>query len=178
MTSLPRQSGILLHPTSLPGPHGSGDLGPAAYHFVDWLVAAGQSLWQVLPLGSVGPGNSPYISPSAFAGNELLIDLSQLRDAGWLTDVDLASVPAFPEIRVDYASVRDFRVARLRRAAKRFFGRKNAPEHSAFAAFCSCSQWTGSTTTPCSWRSTSPMAAAAGCGRTGPRRWRSASPKR
>jgi 4-alpha-glucanotransferase len=136
MTSLPRQSGILLHPTSLPGPHGSGDLGPAAYHFVDWLVAAGQSLWQVLPLGSVGPGNSPYISPSAFAGNELLIDLSQLRDAGWLTDVDLASVPAFPEIRVDYASVRDFRVARLRRAAKRFFGRKSAPEHTAFAAFC------------------------------------------
>ena len=64
----------------------------AARHFVDWLVAAGQSLWQVLPLGSVGPGNSPYISPSAFAGNELLIDLSQLRDAGWLTDVDLASV--------------------------------------------------------------------------------------
>jgi 4-alpha-glucanotransferase len=76
MTPLPRHHGILLHPTSLPGPHGSGDLGPAAYHFVDWLVGAGQSLWQVLPLGSVGPGNSPYISPSAFAGNELLIDLA------------------------------------------------------------------------------------------------------
>jgi 4-alpha-glucanotransferase len=96
MTSLPRHNGILLHPTSLPGPHGSGDLGPAAYHFVDWLVGAGQSLWQVLPLGSVGPGNSPYISPSAFAGSELLIDLGQLRDAGWLSDADLKSVPAFP----------------------------------------------------------------------------------
>ncbi|HOG03358.1 MAG TPA: 4-alpha-glucanotransferase, partial [Accumulibacter sp.] len=65
MTSNLRRGGILLHPTSLPGPHGSGDLGPAAYHFVDWLVAAGQSCWQVLPLGSAGPGNSPYISPSA-----------------------------------------------------------------------------------------------------------------
>lgn len=77
-----RHSGVLLHPTSLPGPHGSGDLGPAAYHFVDWLVVGGQTLWQVLPLGGIGPGNSPYMSPSAFAGNELLIDLAQLRDAG------------------------------------------------------------------------------------------------
>ena len=137
MTSLPRQSGILLHPTSLPGPHGSGDIGPAAYHFVDWLVAAGQSLWQVLPLGGAGPGNSPYVSPSAFAGNELLIDLGQLRDAGWLTNADLAKVPAFPEGRVDFATVRPFRVALLRRAAKRFLGRKTSPEHTAFEAFCS-----------------------------------------
>ena len=68
----PRHSGILLHPTSLPGPHGSGDLGPAAFHFVDWLSCAEQTLWQVLPLGGIGPGNSPYMSPSAFAGNELL----------------------------------------------------------------------------------------------------------
>jgi 4-alpha-glucanotransferase len=55
----PRASGVLLHPTSLPGPHGSGDFGPAAYHFVDWLVAGGQRLWQMLPLGGIGPGNSP-----------------------------------------------------------------------------------------------------------------------
>ncbi|WP_300449305.1 4-alpha-glucanotransferase [Accumulibacter sp.] len=140
MTSLPRQSGILLHPTSLPGPHGSGDLGPAAYHFVDWLVAAGQSLWQVLPLGSVGPGNSPYISPSAFAGNELLIDLTQLRAAGWLTDADLSAPPAFPETRVDFAAVREFRVARLRRAAKRFFGRQSADQLAAFESFCGAAQ--------------------------------------
>ena len=136
MTSNLRRGGILLHPTSLPGPHGSGDLGPAAYHFVDWLVAAGQSCWQVLPLGSAGPGNSPYISPSAFAGNELLIDLRQLRDAGWLSDADLASVPVFPESQVDYGAVRRFRVAHLRRAAKRFFGRKHAAERTAFEAFC------------------------------------------
>ena len=57
-----RSSGVLLHPTSLPGGQGCGDLGPAAYHFVDWLAAAGQSLWQVLPLNPVGPGNSPYQS--------------------------------------------------------------------------------------------------------------------
>ncbi len=136
MTPLRRQSGILLHPTSLPGPHGSGDLGPAAYHFVDWLVAGGQSLWQVLPLGGVGPGNSPYISPSAFAGNELLIDLGQLREAGWLSDADLASPPAFSENRVDYGAVRGFRIARLRRAAKRFFSRHGGAEHDAYRAFC------------------------------------------
>ena len=136
MTSLPRQNGILLHPSSLPGPHGSGDLGAAAYHFVDWLVTAGQSLWQVLPLGSVGPGNSPYISPSAFAGNELLIDLKQLHDAGWLSDADLKAIPAFPEGRVDYAAVRGFRVEHLRRAAKRFLERRKEPQQAAFAAFC------------------------------------------
>ncbi len=136
MNSLPRHNGILLHPTSLPGPHGSGDLGPAAYHFVDWLVGAGQSLWQVLPLGSVGPGNSPYISPSAFAGSELLIDLGQLHDAGWLSDADLKSVPDFPADRVDYDAVRRFRMTHLRRAAKRFFGGRKVPQRPAFEAFC------------------------------------------
>ena len=72
----PRASGVLLHPTSLPGPHGSGDFGADARHFVDWLVAGGQTLWQILPLGGIGPGNSPYMSTSAFAGNVLLIDLA------------------------------------------------------------------------------------------------------
>ena len=96
-----RHSGILLHPTSLPGPHGSGDLGVAAFHFVDWLVAGQQTLWQVLPLGGIGPGNSPYMSPSAFAGNELLIDLVQLRDAGWLTTADIEAGPVFRDDRVN-----------------------------------------------------------------------------
>ena len=62
----PRASGVLLHLTALPGPNGSGDLGPSAYHFVDWLVTGGQSLWQMLPLGGIGLGNSPYMSSSAF----------------------------------------------------------------------------------------------------------------
>ncbi|WP_313954001.1 4-alpha-glucanotransferase [Accumulibacter sp.] len=136
MTPLPRQSGILLHPTSLPGPHGSGDLGPAAYHFVDWLVAGGQSLWQVLPLTGVGPGNSPYSSPSAFAGSELLIDLGALHTTGWLTDADLAEVPAFPADRIDYAAVRPFRMGQLRRAAERFFADQKSHRHADFEAFC------------------------------------------
>ena len=142
MTSLPRRNGILLHPTSLPGAHGSGDLGPAAYHFVDWLRSAGQALWQVLPLGSVGPGNSPYISPSAFAGNELLIDLGQLRDLGWLSEADLRPLPAFPADRVDYDASRRYRLPRLRQAAKRFLERREAAQNAAFARFCSAaSDW-------------------------------------
>src|SRR6516165_1368255 len=77
-----RSSGILLHPTSLPSRGGIGDLGPAAYEFVDWLAAAKQTLWQVLPLGPVGFGNSPYSCTSAFAGNVLMISLERLADRG------------------------------------------------------------------------------------------------
>ncbi|MCB1941314.1 MAG: 4-alpha-glucanotransferase [Candidatus Accumulibacter sp.] len=136
MTSAYRYGGILLHPTSLPGPHGSGDLGAAAFHFVDWLVAGGQSLWQVLPLTGLGPGNSPYSSPSAFAGSELLINLESLQEAGWLTAADLAETPAFPEQHIDYAAVRPFRMDQLRRAAGRFFASKKTRKHAAFVAFC------------------------------------------
>jgi hypothetical protein len=176
-TSLPRHNGILLHPTSLPGPHGSGDLGPAAYHFVDWLVGAGQSVWQVLPLGSVGPGNSPYISPSAFAGNELLIDLCQLRDAGWISEADLRSLPAFSTGRVDYDAVRHFRIAHLRRAAKHFFSHQSVGQRLAFEGFCAAAR-AGLTTMRCSWHSTSPTAVMTGCGRIGLRRWLNASRQR
>ena len=76
--TFPRASGILLHPTSLPGPFGIGDLGDEAYAFADFLVASGQSLWQVLPLGPTGFGGSPYASYSAFAGNTLLISREKL----------------------------------------------------------------------------------------------------
>jgi len=131
-----RHNGILLHPTSLPGPHGSGDLGPASFHFVDWLVAGGQTLWQILPLGGIGPGNSPYMSPSAFAGNELLIDLGRLRNAGWLTDTDIAPDPLFRSDRVDYAVTRPYRMSRLRLASERFFADARKDAHKAFIAFC------------------------------------------
>ncbi len=80
----PRSCGTLLHPTSLPGSAGSGDLGESAYRFVDWLKATGQGCWQFLPLGGIGLGNSPYMSVSAFAGNPLLIDLEALVRQGWL----------------------------------------------------------------------------------------------
>ena len=132
----PRHSGILLHPTSLPGPCGSGDLGPAAFHFVDWLAGAAQTLWQVLPLGGIGPGNSPYMSPSAFAGNELLIDLAQLRDSGWLTDADIHPPSSFSDSRVNFPEVKSFRMERLRLAAKRFFSDTTSGAHGSYAAFC------------------------------------------
>ncbi|MBL8359300.1 MAG: 4-alpha-glucanotransferase [Rubrivivax sp.] len=113
----PRASGVLLHPTSLPGPHGSGDLGESARHFVDWLVSARQRLWQVLPLAGIGPGNSPYMSSSAFAGNVLLIDLADLHAQGWLDDADLVPVPGLDHARVDFAAMVPFRMERLARAA-------------------------------------------------------------
>src|ERR1700728_758447 len=80
----PRASGILLHPTSLPSHGGVGDFGPSAYAFADFLAAAKQGLWQVLPLGPLGFGDSPYSSTSAFAGNPLLISLERLADRGWI----------------------------------------------------------------------------------------------
>ena len=113
-------SGILLHPTSLPGPHGSGDFGPAAFHFIDWLAAAGQRIWQVLPLGGIGPGDSPYMSPSAFGGNPLLVDLQALAQEGWLTPDDVRPVTGLSADRVDYAAVQAFRMERLARAAACF----------------------------------------------------------
>jgi 4-alpha-glucanotransferase len=135
--TLSRRSGILLHPTSLPGPHGSGDLGPAAFHFVDWLVAGEQTLWQVLPLGGIGPGNSPYMSPSAFAGNELLIGLESLRDAGWLTEAEISPDASLHDERVDYGAVRLFRMSRLRLAAQRFFADTATNDaRRDFLAFC------------------------------------------
>src|SRR5260370_42443732 len=81
----PRASGILLHPTSLPSRGGIGDFGPSAYAFADFLASARQGLWQVLPPGPLGYGNSPYSSTSAFAGNPLLISLERLAGCGWVS---------------------------------------------------------------------------------------------
>ena len=90
----PRAAGILLHPTSLPSRGGIGDFGPAAYRFVDFLASARQGLWQVLPLGPLGYGNSPYSSTSAFAGNPLLISLERLVEHGW-TKLDSSTLEGF-----------------------------------------------------------------------------------
>src|SRR5438094_4037202 len=92
-TPFPRLSGILLHPISLPSRGGIGDLGPAAYEFLDFLAAARQGVWQILPLNPIGYGNSPCSSISAFAGNELLISLERLAERGWLERSRLASLP-------------------------------------------------------------------------------------
>lgn len=118
-----RRSGILLHPTSLPGAHGSGDLGEHAYHFVDWLVSAKQTIWQLLPLGGVGPGHSPYMSDSAFAGNPMLIDLVELHRNGWLDAQDLEPHEGFSRSRVLHEIVTPWRMQRLVKAASRFFAR-------------------------------------------------------
>lgn len=130
-----RASGILLHPTSLPGKLGAGDLGHDAYRFVDWLQSAGQTYWQVLPLGEIGPGNSPYMSSSAFAGNVLMIDLVELAGQGWLGQGDVEPVPEFNAVRVDFDRVQSFRTERLRRAARCFFTR-NDPLRAEYEDFC------------------------------------------
>jgi 4-alpha-glucanotransferase len=126
---------VLLHPTSLPGPHGLGDLGPAARRFASWLADAGQSLWQVLPLAPTGYGDSPYQALSAFGGNPLLVSLEDLRDEGWLEEGDLARAPPFPAAAADYARAAPFRSALLRRAAERFAARATAAQRAELAAF-------------------------------------------
>jgi len=131
-----RRSGILLHPTSLPGPFGSGDLGDSAYHFVDWLSTAGQSLWQVLPLGGIGPGNSPYMSSSAFAGNVLLLDLLDLQRNGWLDAEDLVPDAGFSAQHLNYAAVVPWRMDRLARAAARFGATATPEQQASHSDFC------------------------------------------
>ncbi len=132
----PRRSGVLLHPTSLPGRFGIGDLGPAACDLIDFLAAAGQTYWQVLPPSPTGYGNSPYAGLSAFAGNPLLISPERLVQAGHLDEADLADVPAFPAGRVAYEPVEHYKNGLLERAFARF--QSNAPEaqRAAFARFC------------------------------------------
>ncbi|KEF35141.1 4-alpha-glucanotransferase [Deinococcus sp. RL] len=118
--TLQRSSGVLLHPTSLPGPYGIGELGAAARAFIDWLVAAGQRAWQVLPLGPTGYGDSPYQAFSAFAGNPYLIDLAVLREEGLLAEADFADQPDFRAERVDFGLQYVWRNRMLGRAYARF----------------------------------------------------------
>lgn len=130
-----RRAGILLHVTSLPGPHGIGDFGPDAYRFVDWLASAQQTLWQWLPTTPIGPGDSPYQSPSAFAGSPLMVALEPLAERGWLDAVEPPATP-FPTERVDFARVIPWRDAQLRRAAAGFFARASAADRAAYGAWC------------------------------------------
>ena len=135
-----RAGGVLLHPSSLPGPHGSGDFGAAAYHFVDWLAVAGQRLWQILPLGPLGPGASPYMSPSAFGLNPLMVDLDDLVRRGWLAEGALRQAADEAGLsgggdprRIDFARVAAFRGTLLRAAARSFLAQPAAdPEYAAF----------------------------------------------
>lgn len=115
-----RSSGILLHPTSLPGPYGIGELGPQAYRWVDFISGAGFGLWQVLPLGHTGYADSPYQCFSAFAGNPYLISLETLLTDGLLTPEDLADQPEFPLNKVDFGALYFWKFKVLDRAFERF----------------------------------------------------------
>ncbi len=136
----PRASGILLHPTSLASRGGIGDFGPSAYAFADFLASARQGLWQVLPLGPLGYGASPYSSTSAFAGNPLLISLERLADRGWLdhAQVDALTTAVEP---VDYSSVFHHKLPLVFEAAHNFV--RSAPPHarSRYQTFCRQNQW-------------------------------------
>lgn len=133
---LRRESGILLHPTSLPGPHGIGDLGVEARRFVDFLESSGQGLWQMLPLGPTGYGNSPYAARSAMAGNPLLISLDVLAKEGLLSADDLIQGRDLPADYVDYDAVAAFKLPLLKRAYQRFADSARESERGEFDAFC------------------------------------------
>lgn len=136
----PRLSGILLHPTSLPGRFGVGDMGPEAYKFVDFLAETGQSLWQVLPLGPTGYGDSPYQCFSAFAGNPLLVSLEALVPDGLLDAQALDAAPTFPAGRVDYGPVIEYKYSMLARAFDRFTAGGFEELKREFAAFRKASE--------------------------------------
>lgn len=129
----PRYAGVLLHLTSLPGKYGIGTLGQSAYDFVSVLKQTGATLWQILPVGPTGYGNSPYAARSCFAGNEFLIDLELLQQQGYLTDSDLASCPNFDDKKVDFSKIEKWKLPLLKKAAKNFFEtNKNSKDFNDF----------------------------------------------
>lgn len=131
-----RLGGILLHPTSLPGKYGIGDLGKAAYRFIDFLHKYNQKLWQILPLGPTGYGDSPYSLFSAFAGNPLLIDPEELKNLALLTYRDLKSQIEFPSSHVDFGTVIPYKFRLLEKAFDNFKKKKHPKIQVEFKAFC------------------------------------------
>ena len=132
-----RRSGVLLHPTSLPGTPGIGTLGKYAYDFVDWLEQAGQSLWQVLPLGPTGYGDSPYASFSTFAGNPLLIDLDLLVQKGWADKKDIVPPDYIKDTgNVDFGSVVWWKTPVLKKCAEFFYKNASKEDLALYKAFC------------------------------------------
>ena len=131
-----RASGVLLHPTSLPGPYGIGEIGPEADRFADFLQATGQHLWQILPLGPTSYGDSPYQSPSTFAGNPLWISFDLLIQDKLLTRSQLKAFPPFPADRVDFGPVILARSAVLGKVCAGFDRKASAAMQAEFQAFC------------------------------------------
>ncbi len=130
-----RSAGILLHPTSLPSPYGIGDLGHDAFKFVDFLADAGQKLWQILPLGPTGFGDSPYQTFSAFAGNPLLISPDFIKEEGFLTDEELKDKPELDARKIDYGVTISYKNSLLKKAYKRA-KQAGVGERSDFEKFC------------------------------------------
>jgi 4-alpha-glucanotransferase len=131
---LPRAAGVLLHPTSLPGRHGIGDLGAEAHAFVDFLAATGQRWWQILPLGPTGYGNSPYQSTSSFAGNHLLINIDDLARRGWLTPEAVLREARSPSDHVDFDAASVLKAGSLRLAYEGFKAQDDDPKFEEFIA--------------------------------------------
>ena len=138
--SFPRAAGILLHPSSLPSRGGIGDLGPAAYRFVDFLASARQGVWQVLPMGPLGYGNSPYSATSAFAGNPLLISLERLADHGWIDrpKLDLLTSDNGP---VEYDHVFSHKLPLLFEAGRKFVTSASGAPRDRFDRFRVDNAW-------------------------------------
>lgn len=134
--NFPRKAGILLHPTSLPGPYGMGEIGPSARDFVRTLQSAGQSYWQVLPLGPTGYADSPYQTLSTFAGNPMLISFDDLIEDGLLLPEEVAERPDFPEGRVDYGPVLLYRQKILDKVCAAFSKRASDALKTDFKLFC------------------------------------------
>src|SRR5512140_2207947 len=130
-----RVSGILLHPSSLPSPHGIGDLGPQAYRFIDFLAGSGCNLWQVLPLGPTGYGDSPYQCFSAFAGNPYLISPDELLADGLLEPGDLNGQPPSSPSKVDFGALIPWKLGLLERAFERFNALVSSGLREALANF-------------------------------------------
>jgi len=140
--SFPRASGILLHPTSLPSQFGIGDLGDEAFRFADFLERSGQTIWQTLPLGPTGYGDSPYASYSAFAGNTMLIAPERLVEEGLLHQEEIGAVPEFSQEKVEYQKVIEFKQPLLKKAFDRF-SRENSGTtlRQEFQAFANHMAW-------------------------------------
>ena len=132
----PRQAGILLHPTSLPGRYGIGEIGPDARRWLAHLNTMGQKIWQVLPLGPTGYADSPYQTLSTFAGNPALISFDSLRDDSLLQEADLQDFPTFPENYVDFGPVLAARSKILQRVAREFDRRATPILKAAWMRFC------------------------------------------
>lgn len=147
-TPIEKYAGILAHPTSFPGPYGIGDLGYSAYHFIDFLKKSGLNLWQVLPLGHTGFGDSPYQPFSAFAGQPLIISIDHLKEYNLLWDSDFSEMPSWNPVDIDYGTLIAFKTSLLKKAYERFIDPDHADRLStdpaqmeAYEKFCEEETW-------------------------------------